>query len=69
MTSARNLQRFPPPMFGLCEGGEWLDKWCEDNEIISGGFWIKECSNCHEDMYYGEPYFCPNCGADMREES
>ena len=44
------------------EKGEWiLDE--TDNSI--------ECNKClcqiyPNDIFYGEPHFCPNCGADMR---
>ena len=44
--------------------GEWiLDE--TDNSI--------ECNKClcqiyPNDIFYGEPHFCPNCGADMRGE-
>ena len=45
--------------------GEWiLDE--TDNSV--------ECNKClcqiyPNDISYGEPHFCPNCGADMREVS
>lgn len=44
--------------------GEWiLDE--TDNSV--------ECNKClcqiyPNDISYGEPHFCPNCGADMRGE-
>lgn len=49
--------------------GKWLDLWVEDDEIIGGGFMIKQCSVCKEEMYYGEPRYCPDCGAKMDGET
>ena len=44
-------------------------KWeCYDDGIKY--WWM--CSECHHDAWYDEEdltNFCPNCGADMREES
>lgn len=41
--------------------------------IFCGGTWeganILKCSECGATVYYEERNFCPNCGADMREES
>lgn len=34
---------------------------------VARGAWI--CDQCHVKMLYGPTDFCPNCGADMREES
>ena len=43
--------------------GKWIyDHWCEF-----------KCSNCgawsKSEPYRGRENFCPNCGADMREEN
>ena len=35
--------------------------------IING--WSIRCSECRYDMPFSVRNFCPNCGADMREES
>ena len=35
--------------------------------IING--WSIRCSECRYDMLFSVRNFCPNCGADMREES
>lgn len=43
--------------------GEWSEKLYEDEPV---SFFI--CSNCGDDNYW-KANFCPNCGADMREES
>ena len=55
-------------------------KWIEHNydpEYLSCDFSCSECNVYLEEYYFGEGqwpgktdhYFCPNCGADMREES
>lgn len=55
-------------------------KWVEHNydpEYLSCDFSCSECNVYLEEYYFGEGqwpgktdhYFCPNCGADMREES
>lgn len=43
--------------------GKWI--W---QGSISEGCWV--CSECNHRFYqgYGNENFCPNCGADMREE-
>lgn len=50
-----------PPATSIRPKGHWIEK---------GEDWV--CSCCNEpvcEIYDGEPweYFCPNCGADMRE--
>lgn len=47
------------------EKGEWIRHYCEDGNPDG---W--QCDQCAEWYYFGEtkPNFCPNCGADMREE-
>lgn len=55
-------------------------KWIEHNydpEYLFCDFSCSECNLYLEEYYFGEGqwpgktghYFCPNCGADMREES
>ena len=51
--------------------GKWIER-----EDMCYGWNIWECSACHEDFCVeegtpkdNEYHFCPNCGADMREES
>jgi len=51
--------------------GNWIER-----EDMYYGWNIWECSNCHEEFCIeeGSPkdneyYYCPNCGADMREET
>lgn len=44
--------------------GEWVDM------IVENGTHWKVCSICHAPSpRNGRDNFCPNCGADMREES
>lgn len=45
--------------------GEWI-KW-NFKTFGAMGDWEYKCSNCGK-VYDGEYNFCPNCGADMREE-
>ena len=47
--------------------GEWINQ-------NSGAFYPMECSSCHkppicDDDGYCLTDFCPNCGADMREQT
>lgn len=49
--------------------GEWLDLWIEDDEMTDGGFMVNQCSVCKDEMYYGRPNYCPNCGARMDGET
>ena len=43
-------------------------KWMYDDDMNTGIYAI--CSCCKESIYQAfEFYYCPNCGADMREES
>lgn len=51
--------------------GEWIDR---DDKYYGWNMW--ECSVCGEEFVLtegtpdmNEYHFCPNCGADMREES
>lgn len=44
--------------------GEWI--WTIDDDEYLGEYW--KCNLCGEHSYIGYN-FCPNCGADMREES
>ena len=43
--------------------GKWI--WLEPPDDESVGWWI--CSACNQE-HWCESDFCPNCGADMREE-
>lgn len=41
-------------------------KWMYDDDVNTGLYAI--CSCCKESIYQAfEFYYCPNCGADMRE--
>ena len=43
-------------------------EWMYDDDMNTGIYAI--CSCCKESIYQAfEFYYCPNCGADMREES
>lgn len=39
-------------------------KWITKHEPL----FYQECSECHTMTFVIGMYFCPNCGADMREE-
>jgi hypothetical protein len=57
----------------------WAENTIEAERVRRGEWWNNEygfmCSNCHHDCLYDgwnkpvRSIFCPNCGADMREES
>ena len=56
----------------ICHHGYTVSKERTQGEwtkfTIGGGIVHYECSNCgHIEPY--SPYFCPNCGADMRKGS
>lgn len=65
----RRIKSIPSEDVQPVKNGKWLDLWVEDDEIIGGGFMIKQCSVCKEEMYYGEPRYCPDCGAKMDGET
>ena len=44
-------------------------KWIEHNPHKFGLGIVFECSECGEEIECEEYNFCPNCGADMREEA
>ena len=51
--------------------GKWEGKWYCSN--MSGYEYAMNCSECGKPTYRASlsekmPNFCPNCGADMREE-
>ena len=43
-------------------------KWIEHNPHKFGLGIVFECSECGEEIECEEYNYCPNCGADMREE-
>ena len=59
------FQRIPPAQPER-KRGEWIPHEDEDGEHYGD-----KCSECGEwyVMPYGKTNFCPNCGADLREES
>ena len=61
--AARAIEAVPAADVRPVVRGKWeYDHWCEF-----------KCSNCgawsKSEPYHGRENFCPNCGADMREES
>ena len=61
--AAKIVANFPAADVRTVARGKWIyDHWCEF-----------KCSNCgawsKSEPYRGRENFCPNCGADMREES
>lgn len=59
------LRKLPIADVQSVKHGEWLDLWIEDDEMTDGGFMVNQCSVCKDEMYYGRPNYCPNCGAKM----
>ena len=58
----------------LKEIGKGLGERMDDVRPVVRGVWVKNgwsirCSVCGYDMPFAVRNFCPNCGADMREES
>ena len=48
--------------------GKWIK--ASQHGCVTYSDAYKECSHCHEAVYLGAFMdFCPNCGADMREEA
>ena len=46
--------------------GEWINREVVSNTTFP--FWERyECNQCHK--FNGYSNFCPNCGADMRQEA
>ena len=54
-----------PPAQPEPKRGKWIYK--TDLITVPTGYW--ECSECKEGRLLYEANFCPNCGADMREET
>lgn len=56
--------------------GHWLSQreYCEMNNLIPSGlgsyFWCSECNHAVDvrEWHRNHYNYCPNCGADMREE-
>ena len=75
-TYAEYLQGLPPADVKPVARGEWIDFGDELDK--SAGRHSYQCSHCFTDASYfisgfewdewTAPHFCPNCGADMREE-
>ena len=70
------LNQFPAADVRPVVRGKWVEH-NYDPEYLSCDFSCSECNVYLEEYYFGEGqwpgktdhYFCPNCGADMREES
>lgn len=47
--------------------GRWVRHYCDEDGKYDG--W--GCDKCKEWYFFGpsKPNFCPNCGADMKEET
>lgn len=52
------------------KSGKWIDAW--RSGFDGTRHWHRECSECgyerDDDSIDKDTRFCPNCGADMREE-
>ena len=69
-TAASALDKIPAADVRPVVIGKWLER-----EDMYYGWNIWECSNCHEEFCIeegtpkdNEYKFCPNCGAEMKEE-
>lgn len=58
------LEKLPAADVRPVVRGRW--EWTVDDDDRLGEYW--KCNLCGERSYIGYN-FCPNCGADMREES
>ena len=65
------VEDFPTADVRPVERGKWIDR---DDKYYGWNMWA--CSACGEEFVLtegtpdmNEYHFCPNCGADMREES
>ena len=73
---AENIRQIPAADVRPVVRGKWVEH-NYDPEYLSCDFSCSECNVYLEEYYFGEGqwpgktdhYFCPNCGADMREES
>lgn len=77
----RNISKADEAMNDLCvaiiclpagdvrpvEHGKWKVDRAFGADVMSGEQMVI-CSNCGKGSYSGKTDFCPNCGADMREE-
>ena len=67
--TVRNFIKNFPSATLIRPKGHWIEYSWNDNGLTR---WGLECDKCHKKYKYGgeiwnNPYFCPNCGADMRE--
>ena len=64
--AARAIDSIPAADVRPVERGKWIPKHHDDGDGIE--YALFHCSVC-DDMMARPRNFCPNCGADMREES
>ena len=75
LAAARAIESIPAADVLPVTHGKWIEH-NYDPEYLSCDFSCSECNVYLEEYYFGEGqwpgktdhYFCPNCGADMREE-
>ena len=67
MTREIDIQNVPTADVVEVKHGDWIPilEINENGEPYQAGVY---CSECGDAECY-EPYFCPNCGADMRKET
>ena len=62
------LEDFPAADVREVARGKWIDVRYDDDELVGGWYTIPKCSVCEEEAPY-KSNFCPNCGAEMREDN